>query len=751
MASNINGAYVERDDELVMTAPSVTNVQVYRAQTADPNNLKMLLGAQVAGIEEPGDELVKAVIDRISYNEKKNPPIALAMRQIIQNWKGTAINALLLRDLKDGKSNLPAVVKLLIIRKEMREKQPDDIADIRAGNATALGISACLLEQTNDYDAILESDNIEAKTAMLSCARLIRAALPVQKVAVNLKSQNKLLAFAAETYLESEDSPEARQIVLALHPNEAKVLGARIAFIPESPQSINLISPFTRDLFVSVDSLFEKFPPYFFYGYQGDGTNENTTEKKLQKEVIENPDLLGVYAYDDNFVRIYKDKTVFSYEDDPARYRERTLSVEEFENLKNFLASQRVDELPPFLSPCQSCEAKELLMLGKAGGRRIFVKAEPLPQFFTELESIFAEFRKQPMQIHYYFEKSVGGLEILFADDNQDAKTLWKDGADFRLVIDDLTLRKQYEKNAEENESEMYDPEVSEDEDETVTAERKAEMEKLIKKNLELARQKEYGSYTWYKFDKTKLLEPTVQPPGVEFIPPVDGFAVQPSARQWLARAANVEIRADDGGLYKISRGQFTKIRDGYYYKPLVTPNGRWAIATKFSRGEDEYNDSLVRVNLLTNKEFKIKVDSNYGAPEAAAFIPALNKVLLFSSYGEGDTQLSERSGEFFLLDADTGIVQPLKGEARPLLQQTFRALQPLAASPDLFWTALPDRESNATQFGIYNTKTLTFKSLLTIPQISFNSLDLWVDEGENKLYFVYEGQLLALPLPKNR
>lgn len=744
--SNTNSAYIEGNDE-VLIAPPLTNVQIYRAQTSDPNNLKMLLGGQVVNIEEPGEELVKAVIDRISLHEKKNPPLALALRQIIQNWKGAAINALLLRDLKDGKSNMPAILKLIILRKDLREKQLNDVTDIRAGSPTALGIAACLLEQSNDYDAILDGDNIEAKTAMLACARLIRAGLPVQKVAANLKSPNKLLALAAERYLESEDSPEARQIVLALHPNEAKILGARIAFVPESPQQMSVFSPFTRDLFISVDKTFERFPQYYFYGYQGDGA----AEKKLRKEVIESPELYGVYAYNDNFVRIYKDKAVFSWEDDPARYRERTLTVEEFENLKNFLAAQRVDELPPFLSACPSCEAKELLMLGKNGGRRIFVKAEPLPQFFVELENVFAEFRKQPMQIHYHFEKSVAGLEVLFAEDNQGAKTLWKDGDDFRLLIDDKTLRKQYEKEAEENETEIYDTEDSEEADEDVTAERKAEIEKLRNENIRLARQKEFGSYTWYKFDKTKLLDPAQQPPFVEFIPLVDGFAVQPNPQQWKARAGGIEIRTDDEGLYKIRGGQFSKIREGYYYKPLVTPNGRWAVATKFSRGEDEYDDALVRVNLLTNKEFKVNVEAEYGSAEAAAFIPALNKVLLFSSYGEGDMELNERSGAYYLLDAETGVVQPLKGEARPLIQQTFRALQPVAASPDLFWTALPDRENNATQFGIYNTKTLTFKSLLTIPQIIFGSLDTWVDERENKIYFVYEGQLLALPLPKNR
>ena len=466
---------------------------------------------------------------------------------------------------------------------------------------------------------------------------------------------------------------------------------------------------------------------------------------------------MGIYSYDRNFVRIYKDKAVFSYQDDPARYRERALSFEEFEALKNFLAQQRVDELPPFLSVCDSCEGKELLMLGRGGGRRVFVKAEPLPEFFVELENMFAEFRKQPAQIHYYLEKDVPGLEVLFADDNLSAETLWKDGTDFRLAIDDLTLRKQYEKEAEETTPQEFEDESDEsdesDENEEMTPEKKAEIERERKENQRLARQKQFGSYVWYKFDKTKLLEPVAQPNGVEFIPLVDGFAVQPGEQQWKARAATVEVRADEEGLYKIKSGQMTKIGSGYYYRPLVTPNGRWAIAAKYSEGEDGYDGGLVRVNLLNNREFKVKVASEYGAPEAVAFLSALNKVLLFSSYGEGegDSELSERSGEFFLLDAETGIVQPLRGEARPLLQQTFRPLQSVAASADLFWTAMPDTEKTATVFGIYNARTLAFKPLLSIPQITFDSMDMWIDEREGKIYFVYEGQLLALPLPKTR
>jgi hypothetical protein len=36
---------------------------------------------------------------------------------------------------------------------------------------------------------------------------------------------------------------------------------------------------------------------------------------------------------------------------------------------------------------------------------------------------------------------------------------------------------------------------------------------------------------------------------------------------------------------------------------------------------------------------------------------------------------------------------------------------------------------------------------LVTLPKISFDSCDMWVDTAEGKAYFVYEGHLLAMPL----
>jgi hypothetical protein len=167
-------------------------------------------------------------------------------------------------------------------------------------------------------------------------------------------------------------------------------------------------------------------------------------------------------------------------------------------------------------------------------------------------------------------------------------------------------------------------------------------------------------------------------------------------------------------------------------------PNGRWAVVTKYT---EEGEAHPFRVNLLTNREFKIAMP-DYGLVEPVAFVPSLNKVLLFGgSYYEEE---SDRDGRYFLLDPETGTVQPVKGEVEPLVQQTYRPLQP-AALADEFWAAIPDSEKKQTVFGIYNAKTLTFKPLLTIPEIQFNSMNMWVEGG--KIYFVYEGHLLALPL----
>lgn len=722
---------VETNTAVVVNSMSNRNA----ARTYNPSDIKFVLGNQLVSISEIDGELVAAVINRIDELDKKNPPLAFALRKILQNWSGAAVNSLLLRDLKNGKSDANAVVKLLSVRGDLREKQAGEVHDLRAGdNPVALGVAACLLEDANGYDQILAGANADAKTAMLACARLVRAKLPVPTVAENLRAADKTLALAAERYLESEDSPEARRIVLSLHPNEAKILGATTAFTVANAKNFTP-NRFLTELFSSVGDA-PVMPYYMLYLYQ-DALEAD--EKLLQKEVKETEELLGVYAYDKNFIRIYKDKAVFSWEEDEARYRERPLSGEEFNRVKSYVAAQRADEMPPFLSACDGCESKELLMLGRTGGRRVFYRASRAPAFFAELERMFGEMREPPAQLRYRLEKSVAGLEVLFADENLQARTVWKIADDFRVLVDDRQRRKQID--GELNRLDELDM-AKEDFDYEAG-------EPTLQKRR---KQREYENFSWrkYEIEQRKLGDAVAQPPAIGYIPLRDGSAIQASDQQWKARtAANLEIRVGEtDGLYKIVRGQTTKIRAGNYDKPAVTPDGRWAVLTKY---DEETGAALVRVNLLTGKEFKIKTEENQHF-EAVAFDASVNKMLIFSrtqSYHHYEAEeAAQTNGKYFLLDAETGLMQPGKGEFRPLAQQTFRALQPTATA-DEFWAAIPDAQKKETRVGIYNAKTFAFKLLLAVPQIKFDSMNLWADESAGKIYFVYEGHLLALPLPK--
>lgn len=698
--------------------------------------IKELLGQQIIANPEPSPELLAAVVARINVLDRSDRLLADALRRIMLGWQGTAVNLVLLNDLKMGKADINTVLKLLSIRKELREKQINDVYAIRSGGTSfALGLSACILETQGDLNALLVSENLDARAAMFGCARLIRAQLPIQIVAQNLSSPNKTLALAAEQYLESEDSAQARQIILAKYPNQAKILGATTHFGNSAGATDN---SFLSALFRSVNNISWMDQYYLDNEYK----DIEKTEKKLQKEILESPDLLGVYYYNNNFVRIYQDRIIYSFAEDDSRYRERNMAPAEFDNLKNYLIQNRVDEQLPFLSPCgeeEGCHDAELLMLGRQGGRRVYTRGYDTSAFFKGLDQMFEEMQKAPAKLRYELEKSVAGLEILFADENLKAGTVWKNGGDLRVLLADTEMRDRINEEINSQESDAMSVD-------------NPNYEQIAKTISELRVRRAYEHFSWRKLTGEKANEITAPPDNFNFPPMRDALAVQPSSESWKTKTANFEIRIDEKGIYKISGGSVKKIRDGIYRKPVVTPDGKWLIASKFEPGEGM---GLVRINLLTSQEFKVG-NETYSQIEPAAVMPSGKKVLVRyvsdEEYYEAsddleDSEISASAGEVYALDVETGVIEKVKGEVRPLASQTFRQLQKSNSSADEFWAAISDKKS--TQVGIYNIKTLTFKSLLTIPDISFNSMNMWVDEAENKVYFVYRGQLLALSLAK--
>lgn len=740
-SSNANMVANTRFSGKGVDTPAYTIYDVTGRVTSD---IRRLLGVFLTQVSTVKEDLGRAVVDRIESLDRSDQKTADTMRKIVMHWDSPAIYALHLRDLKNNRVDAETLLRLLAVRQTLREKLNPEIFAIRTGGQTAVGISACLLEDVHDYEAILDGMGDEAKLALLACARLIRAPLPVAKVATNLQSKDKLLALAAERYLVSEDSSEGRRIALSLHPNEAKITGATTAFFfsefEAAPPTLNL-------LFATVSPFHAQSPGSVYSGAYTDAVIAQT-EDEIKEELKKDPELLGVYNWKENYIHIYKDRVRLSWRDDPARYRERTLSKEEFDAFTSLIAHYKADELPPFLE-CQYCEPREFLMVGRNGGRRVYVKTSTLPPFFSELDRMFDDLRRQPSTIKYWASKDVPGLEVLFADDRLDAKAVWKNGADFRLLAADKVRRAEIDQEIEAfAESAAENENVDEDQPADEPAPEIEESQSPSAAEKEQAR-RQYENFAWFDFRSRSIGPVTTQPSEVPFIPSKDDLPVPPLDMQWKARAGAIELRSDEKGLYKVAAGKLTKIRSGYYGGVVVTADGRWAVATKYARDEGQ---TLVRVNLLTNREFEVEPE-DFPAYRPTAFIPSINRVLLgpFETYGIYRGRRSEggsEAGPYCLLDPATGKLTATDAELRPLGQQMIRPLQPRSV-PFEYWAAIPDEK--ATVVGVYNARTLSFKPLLTLPQIQFNSMDMWVDVTESKVYFVYEGHLLAAPLKQGR
>lgn len=743
------------------------NTPMYKAGPLTSIEIRQLIGERMLTTVDVSDELVYGAITRVESLDGREAKVAETMRGAMLRWPNLSVNLLFLHDIRRDHAEVSSVVRLLAMRRLLRAQYSSEVFDTRSASPTANGIISCMVEDTNDYDSILDSDNAEAKAALLACARLIRAALPVPKVAEFVKSGDRRLALAAERYLESEDSPAARAIVLGLHPGEAKIMGATTAFFIDGESADSGDGGLYRSLLFSSVDPNEPVADVPGSVYDGEGDYEHEmgpqpvvedlqqTEKSLQNEVKKDADLLGVYAYARQYVRIYRDRVMFSWDDDASRYRERQLNTDEFDGLKGYLMEHRVDELTPFLQ-CDTdpCTEHELLMLGRSGGRRVYTDGGNY-EFFTGLDKIFAQFKSGDSVIKYALSREIPNLEIVLASDNLEVQTVWKEGGDMRVAATDKAARKRVDddidaavEKAEEKDDQIVDG---------------AEMTPSQALRLTLTKKREYDGISWHSVVGGNDAGPAAQPADFYIIPTRDASGFPVGQEQWKARAAGFEVRASEDGIFKVVGGKALEIAKGSFSDPLVTPNGKWVIVHHAATGE-EGDSSLVRINLLTGRSYNVKVE-NYREFVPRAYIATINKVLVAENQrmyyrGEGvpesympQTDVVEPDPEptaMMLLDPDTGVLQDVVGQMTPLAQQTFRPLQK-TGKPNEFWAAMPDAENKATRVGIFNTNNFGFKQIMAVPKIAFNSMSMWVDEPGGKVYFVYRGHLLSLLLKPAR
>jgi hypothetical protein len=187
------------------------------------------------------------------------------------------------------------------------------------------------------------------------------------------------------------------------------------------------------------------------------------------------------------------------------------------------------------------------------------------------------------------------------------------------------------------------------------------------------------------------------------------------------------------------------------------------------TKSTDDEKSSIVRVNIQTGQEFAVGIPSG-GSLYPIAFLPSHNRVLIYRgpikrvefesvTYGErgaeettpeaasaGNSKTAGAVAEYYLLDLHTGAIKAVKGDFRPIEDPHYRPLQ-ASATPGATWAAVYDPAAKTTDVGLYVEKTFSFVPVATLPEIRLGSSDIWVHEKENKIYFVYQGHLLAAPL----
>jgi hypothetical protein len=344
----------------------VAAIEAYAVQTSTPEGLAEVreavfdvlqkkrlsatvsLGYHLSYLRPSQDEAAARLLQRADAAEKEKPEVARAIRGTVQDWPGKSVDSYILGRISAGKADADTLRAALVRRKSLRANVPDELRALRDKPGATRGWAAILSGEAGQQARVLEGDDREAQRALLAGARLLRESLPVEKVGRLLTKGAKKLALAAERYLESEDSPAARQLVYDQHPGEALILGARQDFDPGH------------------DS-YEAFDEW---------------EKRLRDEVRGKDGPEEIYAllsagYWGNagqvVIRIRPDKAELSIHAGAKQPKVRTLAPDELKGLRSFVSDNRIDDLPPLNIIVFDGIQYEYLHLTKKGGRRVFM------------------------------------------------------------------------------------------------------------------------------------------------------------------------------------------------------------------------------------------------------------------------------------------------------------------------------------------------------------------------------------------
>jgi HEAT repeat protein len=631
------------------------------------------------------------LIERAKSLRAKEPAVAREILRVIEATPLRVVEINLVERIGEGWADADSIKLALETRDTLMKSAGDELYRLIKEGGYAAGVAAAITDDEREWKSILESGDAKAQLALLTCARYLRDKLPVELVARLLNSPNRVMAKAtakaAESYLEIEDSVEARKMVLARHPGEAYILGDLLA--------------------ISRNSSFIE--------------TAQTVEDALRKEVRDRNGPDAIYAVTQKYspelskgvvIRVRDAKAEMSVYETTGRRKVRWLTAGEFEELRSFTSRQEIEDLGPEKYPAENdfgLTNYEYLRLTKEGGRRIvFIelrRATKHPTLHEELSGLFYRLsRSGEFTTRYDIEDKIPGLELVFADKDQSALKVCAEGDEIRVLIEEKGS--EYKRGAAKPEPE------------------------------------------WREFSSGKPGEVRDEPSACRKLPlpsssPKNAIVISPNRFGQPAQSDGAMFYVtygEDSSIWKIRDGlEPVKIVSGDYYNPVITADGKWLLAFKQVTEGAKTDRRLIRRNLQSGEEFVISLPQNtFGL--SLIYVAAHGKVLA------GSLEIGE-TGRGYLIDQETGTVQPVKGEFGPLPAPDSRAPQQ-GGTPNQFWTANFDSEKGVTKFGFYDTKNFVFTPLLQFPGLRLSDDDIWVDSAGGKIWFTYQGHLLRMPLP---
>ncbi|MHC4451830.1 MAG: hypothetical protein ACYS0E_17115, partial [Planctomycetota bacterium] len=235
-------------------------------------------------------------------------------------------------------------------------------------------------------------------------------------------------------------------------------------------------------------------------------------------------------------------------------------------------------------------------------------------------------------------------------------------------------------------------------------------------------------AYRWFRVGREGLAEAVDDPAGerdepYEFVHPCF----------WRMPLAGGVLFTDHVGLfYRPAKGEATLLVEGDLGRPTITPNRRWLFANWRPDGSD--SDRLLRLDLRTRTLAPVEKP---GPAElrSLAWLSVHSALLVC----EGDWRDDGETAPHHLLDPESGRARPVAGDFGPFHRLAARCPRNNAE----FWVEHSMR--GRTVIELYDTRTFLATPVRSLPLDSVHRLH--VDETANRLYVVYEGHLLRMPL----